>query len=601
MCGIAGIVMRDGLRPVDPEDLRAMAKAMVHRGPDDEGMLVDGAVGLIMRRLSVIDVAGGHQPIWSEDRTVAVVQNGEIYNFTGLREELSQAGHRFHTSSDTEAIVHLYEQTGPGEALPRRLAGMFAIAVYDAARQTILLARDRAGKKPLFLYRDRDLLAFASELTAIFASFLPMDRSFDPAAVRAYLEVQHVPGPGTMYSRVRQLPPGSMLVLERSADGWKEREERRYWSLHDPSRDDEPAPRSFSEAAGRCETLIADAVRVRLQSDVPLGAFLSGGVDSSLIAAFMAEQRPGLVRTLSIGFEDPALDESAAAAEVARHLGTKHRSLTMPAPRADDFLAIVDRCDQPLADPAVVPTWYLCRMAREELTVALSGEGADEVFGGYRWYRVRGRLSPEELCLRREQEPAEVRRSLTPSPPASAGDDRVRAAYAAAGAECAGEAPMARLQWVDFRTWMADDLLVKVDRASMAHSLEVRCPYLDHRLIELALPGPDGWKVRWGRRKALLRAVALRKLPRRVVMRKKHGFQVPVDSLMRTTLSGLLADLTSPASVREHGLLDPQGVAAALRRWREDPSLARLVWKILCLQAWLHRHARHAAPAGRSS
>jgi asparagine synthase (glutamine-hydrolysing) len=599
MCGIAGIIFRDGQRPVDPSDLQAMAGALVHRGPDDEGSLIRGSAGFAMRRLSVIDVAGGRQPIWNEDRTVGVVQNGEIYNYLDLRADLQSRGHRFATASDTEAITHLYEEAGPSPELPSRLLGMFAFALYDVAREIIVLARDRAGKKPLFIYRDAGLISFASEMQALFAPRLPLDRSLDPAAIDRYLALQYVPGPQTIRARVRQLPPASILIVERGARGWVERPERRYWSMPPGPTDDAPSERgprpasaSFARATDRCEALLTDAVRRRLLSDVPVGAFLSGGLDSSLIAALMAREGGGTLRTFSIGFEDPDLDESWAALAVARSLGAEHRTLTMPSPGPDDLGAILARCDQPLADPAVIPTWYLSRLARTEVTVALSGEGADEVFAGYHWYRRRrSRRSAHPSTSPPDDD--SLRSLLAPSLRAAIGDgaDVPEDRPAPPGAPIAR---IAALQAEDFQDWMADDLLVKVDRMSMAHSLEVRCPYLDHRLVEAVLPGPDRWKIRWGRRKALLKAVARRYLPAAIVFRKKHGFQVPVDALLKTALRDLLADLASPARLQRRGILDPQGVASLLERWRDDRSPARQVWTVLCLLAWESRDGDRA-------
>ncbi len=585
MCGIAGIVFRDGQRPVESSDLQAMARALRHRGPDDEGSLLEGSVGLTMRRLSVIDVGGGRQPIWNEDRSVAVVQNGEIYNFPELRDDLARRGHVFSTRSDTETIVHLYEETGAVADLPSRLHGMFAFALFDRARAILVLARDRAGKKPLYLYRDGAVLTFASELDALFAPALPFDRAPDPVSVDAYLARQYVPGPRTIFRRVRHLGPGSFLVLERTSAGWQEKPERRYWTIPAAPRADGGSWRSFREAVDGCERLILDAVRKRLISDVPLGAFLSGGLDSSLIVAVMARAEAGRVRTFSIGFDDPALDESEAAARVARLLGTEHHALRMPAPGPENLAAILARCDQPLGDPAIVPTWHLSRLARKSVTVALSGEGADEVFAGYHWYRrtLRRRAGRG----RDDQVPREARRSLLGEP--------LRAALDADGAkqdggETATEAgggpemaPIAALQAADFTTWMPDDLLVKVDRMSMAHSLEVRCPYLDHRLVEAVLPGPDRFKIRWGRRKALLKAVARRYLPDEVVFRKKHGFQVPIDAYLRADLGGMLRDLASPARLARQNLLDPAGVSGLLERFATDRTLSRAVWKVLCL------------------
>ncbi len=599
MCGIAGVLYRDGEREVTLETLAAMAKAIRHRGPDSEGRFAEGSVGLTMRRLVVIDKETGDQPIWNEDRTVAVIQNGEIYNFEDLRQELRGLGHIFSTASDTESIVHLYEETGPSTEFAARLWGMFAIALFDRKRQILVLARDRAGKKPLFLYRDASTLAFASEVRCFSAvSELRAGLAVDPLSLDAYLGLQYVPGPRSIFRNVAHLPPGSMMVLEKDSNGWQEHEPQRYWSLRGAASG--RAPQGFAATVAQTEEILRDAVRRRLVSDVPLGVFLSGGLDSSLLVALMAQEVPGQVRTFSIGFEDPEYDESEVAAFVANHLNTEHKMLMMPTPGVEDLTRILGAFDQPLSDPAVLPTWYLSRMTRQDVTVALSGEGADEVFAGYHWYRRAKSWRSE--AMRQGAEPwadyYRRRRQLSQSERLVLLADALRHEVLEQGVDAAGESyrdaavdsaefpPMAALQAADFSTWMADDLLPKVDRMSMAHSLEVRCPYLDHRLVEAVLPLADSSKVRWGRRKAVLRRIAAPYLPAAVVKRKKHGFKVPVDRLMRTAFRPLVQDLTSAERLKTQGLFSAQGVSALLRRWEDDPSLARHVWKIFCFQVW---------------
>lgn len=596
MCGIGGLLFRDADRPVESSHLDAIAGSMVHRGPDDVGSLLDGSFGLTMRRLSVIDLACGHQPIWNETRTVAVVLNGEIYNHKELRADLTRRGHRFDTGSDAESIVHLYEELGPTADLPARLHGMFAFTLYDAERKLAFLARDRVGKKPLYLYRDAAVLAFASEIDALFAPALPFDRTIDAEALDAYFATQYVCGPQTVFRNVRQLPPASHLILERRGAAWVERPEARYWSLPASPVVEGPPWRSFPQAVAGCEAELRRAVRQRLMSDVPLGVLLSGGLDSSLVAAMVTRESGPRVRTYSIGFDDPRLDETEAALRVARYLGTEHRSIVMPSLRAEDLVSIIRRTDQPLADPAVVPTWYLSRLAREGVTVALSGEGADEIFGGYHWYRGKGNGTSQAQALyaRREQAAPALRRSLIAADltarPDGLAQDSARGSYLAAGADEGALPRIAALQAIDLRSVLADDLLVKADRMSMAWSLEVRCPYLDHRVIEAVLPGPDRWKIRWGRRKALLREVSRRYLPPDVARRKKHGFMIPIDTLLRTEFAGMLGDLTSPLSLARHSILSAPGVASLLERWKTDPSLAKSVWKVLCLETWLEAH-----------
>jgi len=600
MCGIAGIIARDGSTPVRREDLASMAAAMRHRGPDAEGRLIEGSVGLTMRRLAVIDLEHGDQPIWNEDRSVAIVQNGEIYNYKELRDDLRGRGHKFSTSSDTEAVVHLYEETGPTEEFANGIWGMFALALLDLRRGVVVLARDRLGKKPLTLFEDPETFAFASELPSLSAVPWIRDRmEIEPRALDAYLAVQYVPGPGTMFRRVRQVPPGELQVLERTGRGWQAKPAIRYWSVERRIQSEPPAPESFRQSVDRCEGILRDAVKRRLMSDVPLGAFLSGGVDSSLLVALMKQHAPDQVQTFSIGFEDAEFDESDAADRVARFLGTDHHMLKMPTPSPDQLQTILGAVDQPLADPAIVPTWFLSRMTRENVTVALSGEGADELFGGYHWYRkarrrrsaVPGRrnLTPLEFYRLREKVSVPERARLLANPLSD--DELWLASQAHLAAAPMGLPPMGTYQTIDVARYMGDDLLVKVDRMSMAHSLEVRCPFLDHRLVEAALPLPDNFKIRWGRRKAIVRAIAARYLPRDVVHKKKHGFMVPIDSLMRTAYREMLGDLTARDRLARQGLFNPEGISELLSRWERDACRSDLVWQVLCFQLWLETQA----------
>ena len=620
MCGIAGLVV-DAPREAPPESVaRAMCAAIVHRGPDDEGVFRDRRALLAMRRLSIIDLATGHQPVHNEDRSVHAVFNGEIYNYRALRAELESHGHRFETSSDSETIVHAYEQWGEGFAA--RLEGMFAIALWDARRERLVLARDRFGKKPLFVWRHDGQLAFASELKSLLE--LPgFPREVDRDAIASYVAFGYVPTAQCAFRGVSKLPPAHFLVLERG----RARVER-YWSLElgQKSRLDDV------EATDRLEALLDEAVRCRLMSDVPFGAFLSGGLDSSIVVALMAKHLSQPVRTFSIGFREARYNELPDARRVARHLGTEHHELVVEPDQVALLEKLVWHLDEPFADSSAIPTYLVSELASRHVKMVLSGDGGDEAFAGYdRYLRtlalerlgaakplaaralgLAGRLVPgmrgarlrrigERLALGFEQSylagvalsrPALARALL----PEGSGDPY--RALEPVFARSAGMEPLDRMVSVDFGSYLVDDILVKVDRASMAASIEARAPLLDHRVVEFAVRTPVSQRVRGGRGKHLLREVARRYLPAEVLDKPKQGFAIPLGEWLRGPLRELAADTFSARAFRERGLLRVDTVQRCLAEHaarRADH--AEPLWLALCLELWARRFVDGAASA----
>jgi asparagine synthase (glutamine-hydrolysing) len=599
-----------------------MATRLVHRGPDSDGYLVDGPVALGVRRLSIIDLATGDQPIFNEDRSVAVIQNGEIYNFPALRAELEQAGHVFRSRSDTEVIAHLYEQDG--ERFVERLLGMFAIAVYDLRRQRLVLARDRLGKKPLYYADLGTRLVFGSELKALL-SLPSFPRTIDEPALLEFFTYRAVPGPRTIFRAARKLQPGHLLVVD--ADG--PHEPRCYWRLSfaDPF-DDRP-----EILAERLRELLFESVRDRLVSDVPLGAFLSGGIDSSAVVAAMVSVSSGEVRTFSVGFDDPRHDERQAAAQTARALGTTHtESIVRLDPNAAlDVLPW--HFDEPFSDASAVTTYAVSRMAREHVTVALSGDGGDENFAGYTHHlypmvagRVRralpgvprplwGALSavyprapwvPRPLRgktmlsylskdpvrgyarLVRATDPGlllrlldgDVRGQLHGYDPTAVLHDR----YARTDAPDS----LGRMLQLDLASYLVDDILTKVDRASMAASLEVRCPLLDHRLVEFAARIPSAYKLQAGVGKWIFRRALEGLVPAQILTRPKHGFDVPLGAW---TLGPLRPAIEAAIAGLSPGLFDRTSLSSA---WQEHQVGKRdhteLFWALLMLDRWRTVH-----------
>jgi len=620
VCGICGIVSTSG--PADRDKLARMSAKLLHRGPDSDGKFVEGAVGLAARRLAIIDLETGDQPISNEDGTVHVVQNGELYNYPELRAELERAGHRFRTHGDTEVLVHLYEQEGP--AFARRLRGMFAVALWDTTRRRLVLARDRYGIKPLYYRADADGLEFASELRSLPRGEIDLD------ALEAFLAFNSIPAPLTIFREARKLPPGHVLVWE---DGKLslERYARPAPVPVEDLRDDDEA-----ELIEELRSRLRDSVRAHLLADVPVGVLLSGGIDSAALAALASQESAEPVRTFSIGFEERSFDELADARLVAERYGTRHRELVLRPDAALLLPALADAFDEPFADSSALPTYLVSQLAAEDVKVALSGEGGDELFGGYYTYVadllaeragglatlarplverlpastarasfdykakrfVRGAHLPplERHHAWKEIFSADARAELTGRRHAFDPVDLYRERYA----ETEGAEPLARLQDVDLGIYLVDDLLVKTDRASMAHSLEARVPFLDPVVTNFALGLPARHRVRGLRKKVLLRKAVAPLVPSRIVRGKKRGFSIPAAAWLRGELEPFARETLSAETVRRQGFFRPEAVTALIDRHvvgRED--LSRQLWGLLAFTLWHERHVEREPQALR--
>jgi asparagine synthase (glutamine-hydrolysing) len=625
MCGIAGVLYLDRERPVDRAVLKAMGDRIAHRGPDAEGFFVAPGVGLAHRRLSIIDLAAGQQPLGNEDGSIQVVFNGEIYNYPDLRRGLIEKGHVFRTNSDTEVLVHLYEEAG--DALVQRLRGMFVFALWDSRRERLLLARDRLGIKPLYVYRDAEKVLFGSEIKAILAH--PGVRpELDPCALEDYLAYGIVPGPRSIFREIEKLQPAHTLAIERGKSAMP----RRYWQL---KLEPDPKP-SVDEWQEAIRAKLAETVKAHLIADVPVGAFLSGGVDSGAVVACASKDAASL-QTFSIGFQEKEFSELPYARQVAERYGTRHvEEIVTP-----DAVSLLDDLslfyDEPFADPSALPTFLVSRLAAKHVKVVLSGDGGDEAFGGYAryahdlkeaalrrrlpgWLR-RGLLGPLarlwpkadwlprplrlktgltnlsldagsayantlSLCrppLRRRLMSGDLRRELDGHDPAAV----VRAAHALA----VPSRPLDGMLSADVAVVLPDDFLVKVDRASMACGLEVRPPLLDHELLELAGRVPAVYKVHKGETKWIFKKAVETWLPAETIWRRKQGFELPVDAWLRGPLremfeSAVLSPSSRLAPLVAHDVIEKLYRAHRAGMGRHGPVL----WSLLVLARWAERY-----------
>jgi asparagine synthase (glutamine-hydrolysing) len=627
MCGIAGVIYADPARSVDPGVLRAMGRNIAHRGPDAEGFWIEPGIGLVHRRLSIIDLSGGDQPIGNEDGSVQVVFNGEIYNFQELRAGLEAKGHCFRTRSDTEVLVHLYEEEG--ERLVERLRGMFTFALWDRARRRLVLARDRLGIKPLYVYRDAKKLLFGSELKAILAH-PDVERVVDVESLEDYLAFGMVPGSRSIFKRIEKLPPAHVLAVgagELNKAPW------RYWQLRI-----EPDHRlGVDEWQAALRAKLEETVRMHLIADVPVGAFLSGGLDSSMVVALSAGSVRGALQTFSIGFAEEAFSELPYARQVAERFNTCHtEEIVTP-----DAVSLLDELthfyDEPFADSSAIPTYLVSRLASRRVKVVLSGDGGDEAFGGYaryahdlkeaalrrclpRWFRrlalgplsrfwpkadwlprpLRAKTLLTNLSLdagsayantlalcrrpwRRDLLAMDVRARLDGHEP----EQIIREHYGTAPADDTLGGMIA----ADVGTILPDDFLVKVDRASMAHGLEARPPLLDHELLELAARIPSEWKIRKGETKWVFKQVCRQELPPSVIDRPKHGFELPIDNWLRGPLREMFESTVLHSKGRVAGFVN-QPMAHKLFRahLRGTGRHGAALWSLLVLARWAERY-----------
>jgi asparagine synthase (glutamine-hydrolysing) len=620
MCGIAGVVSTTRESNITEELVRHMCNQIVHRGPDDEGIFVCDGAGLGMRRLSIIDLSGGHQPVFNEDRSAWIVFNGEIYNFPELRPDLENRGHRFYTRTDTEVIIHLYEEMG-ADCL-QKLRGMFGLAIYDRRRRKLILARDRLGKKPLHYALLNNQLYFGSEIKSILA-VAPQLAEVNSQGLLEYLYYGYVPDPITAFSRIQKLPPGHLLEFENG-----EIRIRRYWDLPPYNTH---SPKSEEECLEELEHRLLEATRIRLISDVPLGAFLSGGTDSSTVVALMARASSGPVKTFSIGFKKDDFNEAQYARMVAQKFGTDHHEMILEPDVVQTVEHLTSSLEEPFGDSSMLPTYYVSQMARQHVTVALSGDGGDELFAGYDRYRVhstrrifehvpewarrfyrdrlfpllprsmKGRKFSYNICLPWRERyvdglafvPAFERDSPLLSDDfrqvlrRSDDPQNVLLRYFA---DAPARDPVSELLYVDTKTYMVADILTKVDRMSMLNSLEVRVPILDHQFLEWVTGLPPEWKLHGRTQKYILRKLAERVgVPREVLYRRKQGFSLPLMHWMRHELRDVLMILLEPRSL-QRGYFEEKGIRTLMNDYLNGGrEFSGRMWRLLIFELW-HRN-----------
>ncbi len=626
MCGIAGVLYADPDRPVAPEVLTAMGDAIAHRGPDAAGYWSERGVGLVHRRLSIIDLSGGGQPLGNEDDSVQVVFNGEIYNYQSLRRELTARGHRLKTHSDTEVLVHLYEDLG--DRLVERLRGMFAFALWDRKQRRLILARDRVGIKPLYIYRDNEKLLFGSELKAILAHS-GVERALDVNALESYLAFGMVTGKQSIFRNVQKLPCAHVLTVGQGVPG----EPRCYWQLR-PEPDESKSAEEWQEAI---RAKLSEAVQLHLLADVPVGALLSGGVDSSVVVACASQHTTGPVRTFSMGFPDESFSELPFARQVAERFGTSHQEEIVTPDAVHLLDDLTHYYDEPFADTSAIPTFLVARLASRSVKVVLSGDGGDEAFGGYAryahdlfearlrrclpdWLRRRAlgplaRLWPKADWLPRPLRAKTLLTNLSLEPAAAYAntlalcrpplrrrllardiaamlneqqpEDAVRAAYESAPT-CD---PLSGMIAADVASVLPDDFLVKTDRASMAHGLEMRVPLLDHELLELAARIPSRCKIHRGQGKWIFKQAFRRQLPSDILRRRKHGFELPIDAWLKGPLRPMFEECVLNRQARVHSLIDQETASHLFSAHKSGMGRhGNVLWSLLVLARWAERY-----------
>lgn len=616
MCGIAGFVLRDGVAQMPV--VRSMCDEIIHRGPDDSGYHVDGPCAIGMRRLSIIDLSSGHQPIANEDESVWVVFNGEIYNFQELRKELTSRGHRFKTNSDTETLVHLYEEDGIGGL--SKLRGMFAYAIWDKRKQELFVTRDRFGKKPLYYAELPDGFWFGSELKCLRAAGVPM--TVDPEAVRLYFQFTFIPDPYSPYKEIKKLAPGGWIKYR--ADG--RMQQGRYWTLPLPAEKARPGM-TEDDACAAIRDIFDESVRMRMISDVPLGAFLSGGIDSSSVVASMARQSTQPVKTFSIGFEEAQFNELPAAKLVAQEYNTEHHEILVRPDSVDLVSKLIHYFDEPFGDSSAIPTYIVSQFAAEHVKVALTGDGGDELFSGYEslflvdkarrfdripapvrasiswladrlpysafgknYLKMLSRKTPIERYFDLNYAPFYMRDALLKDNWRLPGDNAY--IWQTFADNIAGDDSdiLTRVAYFEATTLLTSDMLVKVDRMSMANSLEVRCPLLDHKLAELAMSIPHSWKMGKGRGKQILLKAIGDRLPPKLLTLPKKGFGVPLAQWFRGSLRSFLWDHLTSRSFLERDIVSEPFVRDLLAEHQtERRNNYHWLWMLLMLELWFRQ------------
>ncbi len=620
MCGICGIVHRKSDSPVDPHDIKNMCDVITHRGPDDEGKFVSNNVGLGMRRLSIIDLSTGAQPIFNEDRSIAIVFNGEIYNHQNLRHELQAKGHVFVTKTDTEAILHAYEEYGAD--CVTKLNGMFGFAIWDSRKHRLFVARDRIGIKPMYYYCDQEQFVFGSELKSI-VQVPSVPRNIEPRALDTFLTFEYIPSPYSIFRNVFKLPPGHWLMYENG-----QVKTQQYWHL-----EYQRSSHSSRQLQQNLQELLEDAVRVRLMSDVPLGAFLSGGLDSSSIVAMMCRASSDKVKSFSIGFDDTTYNELPYARAVASHFGTEHFEEIITPDVASLTEKILWMLDEPFGDFSVFPTYLVSQMARKNVTVVLSGDGGDELLAGYDTYIA------QQVARRYAKLPAFLRKgAIEPIVNAMPPTDKKKGFINKSrrfveGARLSGDLqhvrwmiflqqaekellyaddfrrslngydshgfirdyfrqvstgnPLDEQEYVDIKTYLVDNILVKVDRMSMANSLEARVPFLDHRFVEFAATLPSEMRLFKNRTKHILKESLRDVLPLNIIERGKEGFSIPIKNWVKKELKPHMMDALSERNVKDKGYFNPNYVNRLVQEHlvgRENHS--HRLWALMVFHMW---------------
>ncbi|CAN5393939.1 asparagine synthase (glutamine-hydrolyzing) [soil metagenome] len=624
MCGIAGWANLDSKKTSQNGEavLHSMCERMKHRGPDSEGLWLENGVALGMRRLSIIDLHTGEQPVYSEDKQVVVVMNGELYNFREVRKDLEKRGHKFETNTDTEILPHLYEEYG--DAMLEHINGMFAFALLDKNKNKLLIARDRFGEKPLYYGVFDNKLIFASEPKVLLAN-PHVKAEINTEALRSFLSFDYVPAPASIYKNIYKLPAAHLLILENG-----EIRTRRYWNLTFHKNGNAP---TIEKAATDLRELLADAVRMRLVSDVPLGILLSGGVDSSTVAAFATQFSTEKVKTFSIGFEEDSFDESKFARQVANHLNTEHYEDKLSVEKAADLISEIGTwLDEPMSDSSLIPTLLLSQFVRKHVTVALGGDGGDEIFAGYPMYfahKVASIYGAIPQFLRNNLiEP--IVNNLPVSNKNLSFDYKAKRFVAASKHDivtrhhswfgsfsideqndllnkdvlentsgdiykdakdllkiCDAKNEIEQMQFLDINFYMAEDILTKVDRASMAVSLEVRAPFLDPRVAQFAASIPFEYKLKGNKGKYILKKAVEPLLPKNILHRPKKGFGIPIAEWLKGRLNPLMHDLLAPERLKNQGLFDEKFVQKLIKEHETNiASHHKQLWTLLVFQLW---------------